>query len=90
MWQRIDEHSRRLQDNEQGLVEIRARTEEHSRQLSEMRASVEKLNSSIEGVNAGLNKMEGGMRSLRWIGIALGALIAIVQIVDAIGKIPLG
>lgn len=88
MWQRIDEHSRRLQDNEQGLVELRARTEEHSRQLSETRTTIDKLNGSIEAVNASLNKMEGGMRSLRWIGIGLGTLIAIVEIVRAIGEMP--
>ena len=87
LWKRIDAHAQRLTDVEKGLTEVHTRSQEHSRQLSDMSQTTTKLQASIENLQESMNQMVGGMRSLRWIGIGLGVLIAIVQIADAIGSI---
>lgn len=87
MWKRIDSHGQRLSDIEKGLTEVHSRTEEHSRQLSEVNGVTRELSSAVKDLHASMNQVVGGMKSLRWIGIGLGVLIAIVQIAEAIGSI---
>lgn len=80
MWKRIDQHGKRLGELEQSTVRLETQNTEHSRQLSDLAQATLSLNQSM-------SQLIGGMRSLRWIGIGLGLLIAIVQIADAIGSI---
>lgn len=80
LWKRVDQYGQRIGDLEQRTVKVETQGTEHGRQLSDMSMAVREVRSSID-------QMNGGMRSLRWIGIVLGVLIAIVQIADAIGTI---
>lgn len=80
LWKRIDQHAKRLGELEQQAVRLETQNAEHSRQLSDLSQATLSLNQSM-------SQLIGGMRSLRWIGVGLGLLIAIVQIADAIGSI---
>jgi len=77
MWQRIDENARRIDGVDKRTVAVEGKVQEHGRQLSDMSSGVSDLHQSM-------NQMIGGMRSLRWVAIGLGALIALIQIADAI------
>lgn len=80
LWQRIDEHAERIGSLEQRAVKVETQGDEHARQMSD-------LNSAVADLKSSMDTMVGGMKSLRWIGIGLGVLIAIIQIADAIGSI---
>jgi len=84
LWKRIDSHAKRIEDVERGVTEINVRTQEHARQFSDLTQTTVGLQTSVSDLNKSMNQLVGGIRSLRWIGIALGALLVAIEIFNSI------
>jgi len=80
LWHRIDEHSRRVGHLEQRTSQVETRIEEHARSVSD-------LSKAASDLHRDMNQIIGGMRSLRWIGIALGVAIVVIQLFEKISEI---
>lgn len=80
LWHRVDDTAQRVGHIEQRVTSVEGKAEEHGRQLSDLSQATVDLRGSMD-------QMVGAMRSLRWIGIGLGALLVMIQILDAIADV---
>lgn len=85
LWKRIDDHGKRLNDCEQGLVEVKSRAENNSEMIQTATKSAQRMQESVDALHTDMSQLIGAAKTIKWIGIGLGAILAFIEIGNALG-----